>query len=166
MGDNSQTESVEKKKKADTIKYLYFSRYLMIRYSVVLFLFVNLFWLLILCQYQKWFGIIVAAGMTLLAAIAAIEQLTKMHNRQLDVPLTRHYFWAQMIVNTILIFCAFLPIKKQLFPFITTKATLSLIILLLLAGLILAYFCEKRIHNINSGKDKYTKVIKTAEKSR
>lgn len=165
MSNNSQAESVEEKKKADSIKYLYFSRYLMVRYIVVVFLFANLFWLLILCQYQKWLGVTVSGIMTILAAIAAIEQLTKMHNRQLDVPLTRYYFWIQLVVNLILLCCVFTPIKKQLFPFVTNKNSVYLICAFLLVGIFLVYICERRIHNIRVGKDRYNSAIKTFEKN-
>lgn len=165
MSNNSQAESVEEKKKADSIKYLYFSRYLMVRYIVVVFLFANLFWLLILCQYQKWLGVTVSGIMTILVAIAAIEQLTKMHNRQLDVPLTRYYFWIQLVVNLILLCCVFSPIKKQLFPFVTNKNSVYLICAFLLVGIFLVYICERRIHNIRVGKDRYNSAIKTFEKN-
>lgn len=165
MSNKFESKSVAEKKKADSIKYLYFSRYLMLRYIVVIFLFANLFWLLILTQYQRWLGIIVSGIMTILAAVAAIEQLTKMHNRQLDVPITRYYFWIQLAVNLILLFCVFLPIKKQLFPFVTNKTSAYLICAFLLIGVLLSYVCEHRIHNIRVGKDRYKGAIKSFEKN-
>lgn len=90
----------------------------MLRYIVVSFLFANLFCLLILTQYQRWLEIIVSGIMTILAAIAAIEQLTKMHNRRLDVPITRYYFLDLACCESYFTLLRFLPIKKQLFPFL------------------------------------------------
>ncbi|MBH9990035.1 MULTISPECIES: PTS cellobiose transporter subunit IIA [Lactobacillus] len=157
---SSNQSDVERKKHEDSIKYLYFSRYLMVRYSVVIFLFANLFWLLILVEYQKLPGIILAGLMTILSGIAAIEQLTKMHNRKSDVPITRIYLWLQIIGNILLACSLFLPFKKQILPFITDQNSVYFMVAFLLAGILLAYFCERRIHNINIGKDKYLKAIK------
>lgn len=165
MSDKFESKSVAEKKKTDSIKYLYFSRYLMLRYIVVIFLFANLFWLLILTQYQRWLGIIVSGIMTILAAIAAIEQLTKMHNRQLDVPITRYYFWLQIAVNVALVCCAISPLKNQLFPFLTNISSVYLILAILLIGILLCYLCERRIRNIRVGKDKYHKLIATSKKN-
>lgn len=53
MASEPKSKSVEEKKKEDSIKYLYFSRYLMVRYFVIIFLFTNILWLFILVQYQK-----------------------------------------------------------------------------------------------------------------
>lgn len=166
MADNLQPKTVEQMKHADSIKYLYFSRYLMLRYSVAIFLFVNLFWFLILIQYRMWFGIVLSGLVTLFSAAAGIEQLTKMHNRKLDVPVTRYYFGTQSGLNVILGLCLFMPIKKQLFPFVTNADSLYLMLAFLFAGIILAYICERRVHNIIIGKDKYKKLIETYKKTK
>jgi hypothetical protein len=160
----AEQKDYERKKQEDNIKYLYFSRYLMIRYSVVIFLFTNLIWLLILIQYQKWLGIVCCSIGTILAGMAAIEQLTKMHNRKADVPLTRHYLMIQIIFNCLLAIIIFLPINDKFFPFITTSDTRYLVLGLLFGGILLAYACERRIHNIRIGKDKYIKTIDTFKK--
>jgi hypothetical protein len=160
----AEQKDYERKKQADNIKYLYFSRYLMIRYSVVIFLFTNLIWLLILIQYQKWLGIVCCGIVTILAGVAAIEQLTKMHNRKADVPLTRYYFMIQIIFNCLLAVTLFLPVKDNFFPFITTSDTCYLVLGLLFSGILLAYICERRIHNIRIGKDRYLKTIDTFKK--
>lgn len=165
MLNKFQSKTVAEKKKADSIKYLYFSRYLMLRYIVIIFLFTNLFWLLVLTQYQRWLGIIIAGIMTILAAIAAIEQLTKMHNRKRDVPATRYYFWLQIGVNVVLVCCAFSPLKDQLFPFLSNMSSVYLICAFLLIGILLCYLCERRIRNIRVGKDKYQKLIATFKKN-
>lgn len=164
MASEPKSKSVEEKKKEDSIKYLYFSRYLMVRYFVIIFLFTNILWLFILVQCQKWTGIAIAGIITLFSALAAIEQLTKMYNRKLDVPITRWYFWIQMAVNVLFIGLVFTPVKKEIFPFITSDSFVYLLITILLAGIFFAYICERRIHNINIGKDKYKKAISTFEK--
>ena len=159
----SNQSEIERKKHEDNIKYLYFSRYLMVRYTVVFFLFSNLVWLLILIKYQKILGIILSAIMTVLSGIAAIEQLTKMHNRKNDVPFTRTYLWIQIIINILLFMCVFIPLKIHFLPFVTDVNTKYLILTILLIDLVIAYSSERRIHNIRSGKYRYLKVIKSAK---
>ncbi|RHW53637.1 PTS cellobiose transporter subunit IIA [Lactobacillus bombicola] len=149
----------QRKNHEDSIKYLYFSRYLMLRYIVVIFLFTNLFWLLILIQYQTWFGVVIAGIMTLIATAAAIEQLAKLHNRKSAVPITQAFLWLQLVVNLLLAGSLFLPIRVDLFPFINTNNICYLILAILFIGVILAYWSIKRIHQIINNRDRYVKVI-------
>ena len=83
-----QTETA-KKRHEDSIKYMYFSRYLLIRYIITIFFFTNLMWLIIDVNYHSVLGIIVSAIMTIYSGIASIEQLTKMHNRKREVPISK-----------------------------------------------------------------------------
>lgn len=159
-----QKEENARKKHEDSIKYLYFSRYLMIRYIVTILLFANLFWLVFTCPYKKWVGIVVAAIMTIYSAIAAIEQLTKMHNRKPEIPITRLFLLVQLILNIILAISIFTPLRSELFPFITTNETNYLILAFLLLGAVMCIFAEIRINNIMNGKDRYLRVIRTFKK--
>ncbi|MDF7669296.1 PTS cellobiose transporter subunit IIA [Lactobacillus sp. ESL0703] len=160
-----EKDEIARKKYEDNLKYLYFSRYLMLRYSVSAYLFTNIFWLIFSLPYKRIAGIIVAAIMTIFAAAAAIEQLSKMHNRDLDVPITRIYFLIQIVVNILLIILLQLPIGKYLFPFVSDQSSKVLILTILLVGIVLAGCCELRIKNILNGKDRYTKVIATFKKN-
>lgn len=159
-----QKEENARKKHEDSIKYLYFSRYLMIRYIVTILLFANLFWLVFTCPYKKILGIVIATIMTIYSAIAAIEQLTKMHNRKPAIPITRLFLWIQLILNIVLAITIFTPLKEELFPFITTNETNYLILTFLLIGAMICIFAEIRINNIMNGKDRYLRVIKTFKK--
>lgn len=159
----SNQDEIEHKKREDNIRYLYFSRYLMVRYTVIFFLFSNLLWLLILLEYQKMPGIILSGLMTFLSGIAAIEQLTKMHNRKSDVPVSRIYLWIQIIINILVIICTFIPLKMNFLPFITNSGLKYLILTFLLLGIIVGLSSERRIYNIRRGKDRYLKVIKSAK---
>lgn len=161
-----QLAEINKKKHADSIKYLYFSRYLFVRYVVTAFLFSNLFWLIFCFYYQTIFGIIVSGAVFIYTAIASLEQLTKMHNRQKDIPITRNYFWVQIIINIILGCLLFIgPTQKILFPFSTTSNVSGIILTILLIGILLALFCEYKIYKILHDSDRYRKVIDTFEKS-
>ncbi|WEV51551.1 PTS cellobiose transporter subunit IIA [Lactobacillus sp. ESL0731] len=161
----NEKDEIARKKYEDNLKYLYFSRYLMLRYSVTAYLFTNIFWLIFSLPYKKIVGIITAAIMTIFVAIAAIEQLSKMHNHDLDVPITRVYFWIQIIVNVLLIVLLEFPIGKYFFPFVSDQSSKVLILTILLVGIVLACCCEVRIKNIVKGKDRYAKVIATFKKN-
>lgn len=164
-----EQQAINAKKKHETsVKYMYFSRYLMVRYSVTIMLFANLFWLVFCLPYHEiaMLGLIVAGIMTIYAAAAAIEQLTKIHNRTPDIPITRIYLWAQLGLNVVLAVLELTPLGQNVFPFVTTSSSKWLMEVFLLAGILICIFCEMRIRNINQGKDRYRKVINVFEKNR
>lgn len=53
-----EKEQIAKIKHKDSIKYMYFSRYLMIRYIVTIFFFINLMWLIVSVSYASVLAII------------------------------------------------------------------------------------------------------------
>lgn len=160
-----EKEQIAKIKHKDSIKYMYFSRYLMIRYIVTIFFFMNLMWLIVSVSYASVLAIIFSLIMGIYAAIASIEQLSKMHNRKKDIPITRVYFGIQALVNIILVVLMFFtPIRRSIFPFIINNSILYFMFGFLLIGILLCVLCEYRIQQILEDKDKYYKVIKTFEK--
>ena len=62
---------VARKKHQDSIKYKYFSRYLMIRYVVTIFFFTNLMWLIISASYGSVVGMILALAMGIYSAVGS-----------------------------------------------------------------------------------------------
>ncbi|TDN19231.1 PTS cellobiose transporter subunit IIA [Lactobacillus crispatus] len=78
-------------------------------------------WLIIDVNYHSVLGIIVSAIMTIYSGIASIEQLTKMHNRKREVPISRVYLEVQAALNLLFIILTFLPLGKYLFPFIENQ---------------------------------------------
>lgn len=59
-------------------------------------------WLIIDVNYHSVLGIIVSAIMTIYSGIASIEQLTKMHNRKREVPISKVYLEVQAALNLLL----------------------------------------------------------------
>lgn len=159
-----EKEQIAKIKHKDSIKYMYFSRYLMIRYIVTIFFFINLMWLIVSVSYASVLAIIFSLIMGIYATVASIEQLSKMHNRKKDIPITRVYFGIQALVNIILVVLMFTPIRRSIFPFIINNSILYFMFGFLLIGILLCVLCEYRIQQILEDKDKYYKVIKTFEK--
>ena len=143
---------VAKTKHRESIKYMYFSRYLMIRYIVTIFLFCNLMWFIISAYYGSRFGIFAALIVGVYSAVASFEQLSKMHNRKRDIPITRIYLYVQMVVNALLAIGLFTPLKKMIFPFVINNdifyskssvindfSTLSQVLSTILSNFILKY---------------------------
>ena len=158
-----QTE-MAKKRHEDSIKYMYFSRYLLIRYIITIFFFTNLMWLIIDVNYHSVLGIIVSAIMTIYSGIASIEQLTKMHNRKREVPISKVYLEVQAALNLLFIILTFLPLGKYLFPFIENQSIMFFMTTLFLADILLCVWSEYRIHQIMNDQDRYHKVIETFKK--
>ena len=102
--------------------------------------------------------------MTIYGGIASIEQLTKMHNRKREIPISKIYLEVQAILNVVLIILTFLPFGKQLFPFIENQSIMFFMTTLFLAGILLCVWSEYRIHQIMNDQDRYHKVIETFKK--
>lgn len=157
---------VERKKYEDSVRYLYFGRYLMVRYFTAILFFANLFWLVFCSVYGQITGITVATIALVFASVATIEQLSKMHNNKPDIPLTRRYLWIQIGINIILGILLFTELGKQLFPFATTQSSKYIVLLMLLFGIFLCILCERKIDSIRKGNDRYAKIITNFKNSR
>lgn len=155
---------VARKKHQDSIKYMYFSRYLMIRYVVTIFFFTNLMWLIISASYGSVVGMILALAMGIYSAVASFEQLSKMHNRKRDIPITRIYLYVQMAFNVVLAALIFTTVCKTIFPFAINNDVQYFLLALLLVGILLVALCEYRIRQIIKNKDRYYRVIETFKK--
>ena len=155
-----KTEAAKKKHEA-SIKYLYFSRYLMIRYVVTIFLFSNLMWFIISAYYGSRVGIFAALIMDIYSAVASFEQLSKMHNRKRDIPITRVYLYVQLAFNIILGILLFTSLKKEIFPFIINQDTMYFMLGFLLIEIFLCLFWDFKINQLFKNKDRYYKVIET-----
>lgn len=150
-----------KKKHESSIKYMYFSRYLLIRYVVTIFLFSNLMWFIISAYYGSRIGIFAALIMGIYSAVASFEQLSKMHNRKRDIPITRIYLYVQLAFNVFLGILLLTPLKKTIFPFVINQDMMYFMLAFLLIGIFLCLLCEYRIRQIIKDHDRYYKVIET-----
>lgn len=161
-----QKVELNKKKHANNIRYLYFSRYMFLRYVVTIFFFTNLFWFVFDFQYHTAIGAIFSFAIFVYSAVAAFEQLTRLHqHKKNDVPITRIYMIVQGIFNVILCVILFTPFHTKLFPFLTDENMNLVMVAFLLIGVILCVLCEYKIYKINRNEDRYYKVIETFKKN-
>lgn len=150
----------------DRVRYAYFARYMMVRYFVIAFFFANFFWLLVSYSVNSQLGMILAAVAAVWCTVSVIEQLSKLHNKQADVPRTRQYLIFQLVLNLLLTVCLFTPLKSMIYPFATNKSDDLALLCILLLGMAAASAALVRIYNICLGRDKYLPLIRNAEKSR
>ena len=165
------TESEYNRNKQEvTMKNFRFNRYLMLRYTIALFFFVNLYWFIIL--WERGFTWIFPGALMLLAISATYEQLrlygdkSKKINKKLDF---NHYFYfVQTVVNICLIVIALTGLLYQnLFPFLTNAMKTRLVLSGgLILGVGLSLLCLKRIKNIKENKDKFYGQIKEFERQK
>ena len=156
-----QSRTYVDKRHDDRVRYAYFARYMMVRYFVI-----NFFWLLVSYSVNSQLGMILAAVATVWCTVSVIEQLSKLHNKQADVPRTRQYLIFQLVLNLLLTVCLFTPLKSMIYPFATNKSDALALLCILLLGMAAALAALVRIHNICLGRDKYLPLIRNAEKSR
>ncbi|WP_297815275.1 PTS cellobiose transporter subunit IIA [uncultured Lactobacillus sp.] len=157
---------LEAKKHDMSVRSMYFSRYLMIRYFSAAYVFTNLFWLVFSVSYQDIVASIVAGILLTLILIASIEQASKWHKKDTDLRFTTLYYGVQLISNVLLAAICYSPLGKVFFPFMTTSGVSHVIFTILIAGILGCILILKRIQTIQSGKDKYLRAIKTFERNR
>lgn len=161
-----QSRTYVDKRHDDRVRYAYFARYMMVRYFVIAFFFTNFFWLLVSYSANTQSGMILSAVATVWCMVSVIEQLSKLHNKQADVPRTQHYLIFQLGLNLVLGVCLFTPLKSLIYPFAGDKSATLALLCILLIGMAAAAAALVRIHNICLGRDKYLPLIRNAEKSR
>ena len=159
-------QSLEQKKHDMSVRSINFSRYLMIRYFSAAFLFTNLFWLIFAICYRNIVASIISGLLFVLLLVASVEQASKWNVRNTNLKFTKLYYELQLGANVIFAINCYLPFGKMLFPFMTTKDVANVIFTILVVGILGCILILKRISNIQNGRDKYARAIKTFESNR
>ena len=159
-------QSLEQKKHDMSVRSINFSRYLMIRYFSAAFLFTNLFWLVFAICYKDIGASIISGLLFVLLLVASVEQVSKWNVRNTDLKFTKLYYQLQLVANVIFAIGCYLPFGKLLFPFMTTNDVANVIVTILVIGMLGSILILRRISNIQNGRDKYARAIKTFESNR
>lgn len=159
-------QSLEQKKHDMSVRSINFSRYLMIRYFSAAFLFTNLFWLVFAICYKDIGASIISGLLFVLLLVASVEQVSKWNVRNADLKFTKLYYQLQLGANVIFAIGCYLPFGKLLFPFMTTNDVANVIVTILVIGMLGSILILRRISNIQNGRDKYARAIKTFESNR
>lgn len=159
-------QSLEQKKHDMSVRSINFSRYLMIRYFSAAFLFTNLFWLVFAICYKDIGASIISGLLFVLLLVASVEQVSKWNVKNTDLKFTKLYYQLQLGANVIFAIGCYLPFGKLLFPFMTTNDVANVIVTILVIGMLGSILILRRISNIQNGRDKYARAIKTFESNR
>jgi len=156
---------LEKQRKKQSIKTMYFNRYLLVRYVTALFFFTNLYWFisLVLSDSQLYF----IPFVLLLFIVASVVEQVKIYSSPTHHPkFTKYNFMALLATNVICIVPAcFSSTFALIYPFLINQDDSRVFILtILISGILLSAFMLKRLHKISLNKDKHYGRIKSYEK--
>lgn len=156
-------ENYDEKKKENSVTFMYFNRFLMLRYFTAFMFFTNIYWFGMTCMLKSWTAVI--PGLLALGGIAVTIELTsKLHTKKGEVPVSKCYYAVQSIVNVAIIIVSFTPAYDAFFPFLKNQGQIFVIIIAL-AGLVMSLLVFRRIRQIEEEKDRQLKVIKMFEKN-
>lgn len=166
MTKDKAQENMQTKKHEMSVRSMYFSRYLMIRYFSAAYLFANMFWFIFSICYQNLLASIISGVIFLLCIIASIEQASKWHNKDTNLKYTVLFYLVQCVLNIFLCAVCYTSIGKNFIPFMTSTDIANIMMTILLAGIVGSIIVLRRIYNISSGKDRYLKAIRTFESNK
>ncbi|MGT2930459.1 hypothetical protein ACVR1G_09585 [Streptococcus dentasini] len=142
-------------RKENGIKNMYYTRYFLIRYAVVFFFFVNLYWLLLLLLSGKSimsFLPILLGGM---GAACMWEQYQMYTREQKTARITQSYFYLIIAVNGALILLTLLNQYRYFYPFLSNSTAAKLFIIIILAlGMLISAWMLRKLNQINQKKDR------------
>ncbi|MDN3954756.1 hypothetical protein [Sporolactobacillus laevolacticus] len=158
-------KSLDHKRAKESLKYMYYNRYLLVRYLTAVFFFANLYWLLFLLLAHTKFAFIPLTLLVVLVLVAA-EQVKLFSDHTNHTPKTKLYYWFQLLVNLALLPMVFSPMFSELFPFMAnTKAAGQLLSVVLFLSILLCLIILRRLHMIRHDQDRHFARIKEYEKT-
>lgn len=155
---------IDRKGKELSLKNMYFNRYLIVRYTVALFFFINLYWLLSLLL-TKSFMAILPCMLILLLILVIFEHAKLYSNHTNKLPRTKLYFKIQLFFNIVLIILSWTNLFVKIFPILKTTSKARLLVsVVLLIGIIVSYLIIIKLNIIEKNKDKQFERVKKYEK--
>lgn len=160
------TKSVSEQRNEFSLKTFKFNRFMLIRYSLALFFFSNIYWIMYLGP--KIFPTVIPLLLILWSLVTIAEHVKLFSNHSNQLPNTQRYFTIQLIVNIALIP---LSINEQMFvkffPFMQTNNTAKIIMFSIIGlGIIISLIILHRIKQIKWNRDKAFIRIQNYEKSK
>lgn len=149
--------------KEQSVSFMYFNRFLMLRYFTAFMFFTNLYWFGMALALKSWSAIIPLFLM--IGGIAVTLELTsKLHTKKRAVPISKGYYLAQISVNLGIILLSMTPAYSLFFPFLNGKGQFYVIGIALI-GILMSVMVLLKIKKIANGQDRQFKVIKMFEKT-
>lgn len=142
-------------------KNIKFSRYLLFRYSLVLFFFTNIYWMMGLLL-ERNFLIAVPILLNILFFMASLEQFELYSLKHPVFQKTKRAFAIQQIVSFLLVVVCISPLFKRVFPLLSDSViSRGVALMTVLVGILLIHVNLNKIVKITQNKDAfYLKCIK------
>ncbi|MGT2958721.1 hypothetical protein A9Q68_04465 [Streptococcus bovimastitidis] len=156
---------VEELRKTNAIKSMYYTRYFMVRYVVTFFVFANLYWGILLYLSKASATVVAPVLLGLFAALAMWEQYRMFTIEQKEAKFSKAFFKTTIAVNSCLAIMTLAGQSASLYPFFNTSFASKMVILsLLAAGALLAFWMLVKINRIDTNKDKqYVRINRYLE---
>ena len=162
MKKANKTMDPQDLRKVNSIKNMYFNRYLMIRYFLAACIFANFYWMLsVRDNASKLFAI----ALLIVGSFACLESIRSYGEKKVSMKWTKRFFNYQLITNICLLVIVFTPFFKAVFPFLQDHMTSRIFIsCLLIIGLLMCIACRIRLSKIDTNTDKHYARILQFEK--
>ena len=156
---------IERQRRETALKNTFFNRYLLLRYTIALFFFGNIYWLL--NQFiRPSFVIVLPITLIVLAILATVEQFRLYGKRDERLKVTQMFVRSQAVIQVGLLVLTWTSLFTTLFPIFENNQTARLFVfVILLLGLGLCLLNLKRIQEIYERKDKAYQCFIQLEKS-
>ena len=156
---------IERQRRETALKNTFFNRYLLLRYTIALFFFGNIYWLL--NQFiRPSFVIVLPITLIVLAILATVEQFRLYGKRDERLKVTQMFIRSQAVIQMGLLVLTWTSLFTTLFPIFENNQTARLFVfVILLLGLGLCLLNLKRIQEIYERKDKAYQRFIQLEKS-
>lgn len=163
--DKKERQKIERQRRETALKNTFFNRYLLLRYSIALFFFGNIYWLLnqfIRPSLVMIFPVILIA----FSILATVEQFRLYGKRHERLGITQMFVRLQAIILTGLLVLTWTSWFTNLFPiFENNQVARVFVFIVLLMGLVLSLLDIRRIQDLYQRKDKAYQRFIQLEKS-
>lgn len=158
-----EKKAYDKKRKINSLKSMYFNRYLMVRYFLAMFLFANLYWVII-----SWGQVVsfVALALLILSLPAAVEMFAMYGKSEPSVKFTTVFYRVQFVACILTVIALLvMPVSAILPVFTDVLESKIFAIAIFGVGVALSFACIVRLSKIDQNADKQYDRIKTIEKN-
>ena len=163
--DRKERQKIEQQRREMALTNTFFNRYLLLRYSIALFFFGNVYWLL--NQFISPSLIIIFPIMLIVFSIlATVEQFKLYGNRKEKLGITLMFVRIQMLISIGLLVLTWTSWFTNLFPIFENNQVARLFVfVVLLLGLVLSLLDIRRIKKIYKRTDKTYQQFVQLEKN-
>ena len=142
--DKKERQEIERQRRETALKNTFFNRFLLLRYSIALFFFGNIYWLLI--QFiRPSLVVIFPIILVVFSILATVEQFRLYGKRSVRLGITQMFVCLQAIISTGLLVLTWTSWFTDLFPiFENNQVARVFVFIVLLLGLVISLLDIRR----------------------